>query len=246
MNGHAVVQRGVLHRRAGPRRRHHRRCRRGLARSPSRRSPTSGGSTAVRRRRRSIRAPVGRSARREAEADELLRAVRLVPAARRPGRAGARLREVAWPEPRSGDPAGTGRLESIVRTAAWTNRRAQAARAPGRPPGAEGSLGKLHGEPSSRQASPTCTRSIAGAARDARPGRRACSTACRRGPGVSAGGSRSPAAPTRSSATSSASASSASRRNLRSTATCPIARCCVDLRPSKRLTPPTDEPGPHL
>jgi alkylation response protein AidB-like acyl-CoA dehydrogenase len=37
------------------------------------------------------------------------------------------------------------RLESIVRTAEWTSRRAQAARVLGRPPGAEGSLGKLHG-----------------------------------------------------------------------------------------------------
>jgi alkylation response protein AidB-like acyl-CoA dehydrogenase len=37
------------------------------------------------------------------------------------------------------------RLESIVRTAEWTSRRAQAARGLGRPPGAEGSLGKLHG-----------------------------------------------------------------------------------------------------
>jgi len=35
-------------------------------------------------------------------------------------------------------------LESLVRTARWTARRAEAARAAGRQPGAEGSLGKLH------------------------------------------------------------------------------------------------------
>ena len=35
-------------------------------------------------------------------------------------------------------------LESLVRTARWTARRAEAARAGGRQPGAEGSLGKLH------------------------------------------------------------------------------------------------------
>ena len=37
------------------------------------------------------------------------------------------------------------RLESVVRTAEWTSRRAQAAHVLGRQPGAEGSLGKLHG-----------------------------------------------------------------------------------------------------
>jgi alkylation response protein AidB-like acyl-CoA dehydrogenase len=36
------------------------------------------------------------------------------------------------------------RLETLVRTARWTARRAEAARAAGRQPGAEGSLGKLH------------------------------------------------------------------------------------------------------
>jgi alkylation response protein AidB-like acyl-CoA dehydrogenase len=35
------------------------------------------------------------------------------------------------------------RLETLVRTARWTSRRAEAARMAGRPPGAEGSLGKL-------------------------------------------------------------------------------------------------------
>jgi alkylation response protein AidB-like acyl-CoA dehydrogenase len=37
------------------------------------------------------------------------------------------------------------RLLSLVRVAQWTARRASAARALGRPPGPEGSLGKLHG-----------------------------------------------------------------------------------------------------
>jgi hypothetical protein len=49
---------------------------------------------------------------------------------------------------RTGDPVvrqALARLEAIVRTAEWTSRRAQAARALDRPPGAEGSLGKLHG-----------------------------------------------------------------------------------------------------
>jgi alkylation response protein AidB-like acyl-CoA dehydrogenase len=80
-----------------------------------------------------------------AEADELLAPYDWYP--QRAGRA-----ELAAPLAaslaRNHDPVvrqALARLESIVRTAEWTNRRAQAARVLGRPPGAEGSLGKLHG-----------------------------------------------------------------------------------------------------
>jgi alkylation response protein AidB-like acyl-CoA dehydrogenase len=96
--------------------------------------------------RMTVRPGAGRTVREaEAEADELMAPYDWYP--QRAGRA-----ELAAPLAKSldrnHDPVirqALARLESIVRTAEWTNRRAQAARVLGRPPGAEGSLGKLHG-----------------------------------------------------------------------------------------------------
>jgi alkylation response protein AidB-like acyl-CoA dehydrogenase len=88
----------------------------------------------------------GRAVREaHAEADELLAPYTWYP--QRAGRAEL-ARPLAQALGRDHDPVvrqALARLESIVRTAEWTSRRARAARVLGRPPGAEGSLGKLHG-----------------------------------------------------------------------------------------------------
>ena len=171
-----LVQRGVPHRREGPRRRHHRRSRRGMAGGPRDTGPRAAARPPSAADRRSIRAPGGRSARRRPRADELMAPYDWYP--QRAGRA-----ELAAPLAaslgRSRDPVvrqALARLESIVRTAEWTNRRAQAARVLGSTTWRRGLAGQAAREPH-RQGVGRRARARRRRPRDARRARRACSTA---------------------------------------------------------------------
>jgi alkylation response protein AidB-like acyl-CoA dehydrogenase len=95
-------------------------------------------------RARSSTKPVGRAAEEAAvEADEYFKVYAWYP--QRAGRADL-VPKVAELEQRTGDPIARQQMAALValrRAHEWTARRAQAARAAGRAPGSEGSLGKL-------------------------------------------------------------------------------------------------------
>ena len=137
MNDH-VVQRGL------PRRRRVR-ATTSWARSArlGGRAHDAGPRAAVRRGRRRARWPVGRAGPAEyrAEVDAHERTYRWYPQ-----RAGRRTSSpLAAAAGRAGAPTVRGRcaVEAMVRTSGWTAERACPRSCPGRPPGAEGSLGKL-------------------------------------------------------------------------------------------------------
>ena len=89
--------------------------------------------------------PQGPDLRRGAGRDRhRQRALQVVPAARRPRRPGARARQGDRRDRRPGGAPGDRQAaDPRPKTAEWTARRARAAQAQGRPPGPEGSLGKL-------------------------------------------------------------------------------------------------------
>ena len=198
------------------RRRHARRApaRAGGSRSP--RSPTSAGSARAPTAAAAGRT-VGRVREAQAEADEYFATYSWYP--QRAGRADLVIECRA----RRGSRRGPARAPEIAaappsaRRTSWTAARAKRRAARGRPPGAEGSLGKLAGE-QRRPGAALAHALIAGPwrCRRARRTRRRsspkCSCRCLR--------RRSPAAPTRSSATSSGSGSLGCLVNRALTVTC--------------------------
>ena len=219
-----LVQRGVPRRRPRPGRRRRRRRRRRLGG----RAHDAGPRAAVRRGRRRAQlwpaAGAGPPPRTAAEVDATTATYRWYP--QRAGRADL----VAPRPPRRAGPVRrpcASRSSAVelrcMRTSGWTAERARAARALGRPPGAEGSLGKLAASRRRPRGGRVAHAHLAGRRRHAGPARRPGSTASSPRCWCPCRPSRSPAAPTRSSATSSASACSASPASPSSTATNPSA-----------------------
>jgi alkylation response protein AidB-like acyl-CoA dehydrogenase len=107
-------------------------------------------------RRRPLDASGGRALREaEAEADDYFTTYSWYP--QRAGRADL-VREVAAATGRREDPVARQRVAAVLtrqRVHDWTTRRARASRAAGRPPGAEGSLGKLGASDVARAAAAT-------------------------------------------------------------------------------------------
>ena len=151
-------------------------------------------------------------------------AVQVVSAARRPRRPGHRARQG---DRRNDDPVvrqEIAKLLTLSKSAEWTARRARAAQLQGRPQGPEGSLGKLAVQPRG-------ARRGEGAHADHRRGRHADRRGRpderpdRRDPGLACRRGRSPAAPTKSSATSSLNGCWGCRRSRAPTMTGHSAMC---------------------